>query len=214
MDHVFVYDNAMTHQKCEDRALSACSMPKGTSGSVKGKENSNFLCEVTKHDHNGNPVHNPETGQVEKEKFLMTGAKFADGTPQSLYFPFDHPRFPGKFKGMSVILEEQGLGHLANLRFECPGFKCQDVTADCCCCRVLYNQPDLALVKSVLEHTCEELGVSVLFLPKFHCELNPIEMCWGYAKHLYRLKLESSHEDVLKLNTLESIDAIPLDTMV
>lgn len=30
-DHVFIYDNATTHQKWADGALSACKMPKGTS---------------------------------------------------------------------------------------------------------------------------------------------------------------------------------------
>jgi len=29
---------------------------------------------------------------------------------------------------------------------------------------------------------CEARGYEVLFLPKFHPELNFIEMCWGYGK--------------------------------
>ena len=64
--------------------------------------------------------------------------------------------------------------------------------------------------KSVLEITCQELGVEVLFLPKFHCELNPIEMCWGYAKRVYRLYPESSREDVLERNALAALEAVPL----
>ena len=31
-----------------------------------------------------------------------------------------------------------------------------------------------------------KLGFRVLFIPKFHCELNPIERCWGTAKHYTR----------------------------
>ena len=53
----------------------------------------------------------------------------------------------------------------------------------------------------------------VLFLPKFHRELNFIERCWGYAKRLYRLCPESSQEDQLEKNTLHSLEEIPLDTM-
>ena len=29
-------------------------------------------------------------------------------------------------------------------------------------------------------------GFGCIFLPKFHCELNPIEKCWSQAKHYTR----------------------------
>ncbi|KAG1829910.1 hypothetical protein F4604DRAFT_1868693, partial [Suillus subluteus] len=40
---------------------------------------------------------------------------------------------------------------------------------NCCCRRVLYNQPDFVAVESNLERICKARGFSVLFLPKFHC---------------------------------------------
>lgn len=76
--------------------------------------------------------------------------------------------------------------------------------------RMLFNEPDFANVKSLLEIECESRGVEVLFLPKFHCELHPIEQCWGFAKQLYRLCPESSKEEDLEKNTIASLDAIPL----
>ena len=33
-----------------------------------------------------------------------------------------------------------------------------------------------------LEEICENAGVKMMFFPKFHCELNYIEMIWAYAK--------------------------------
>jgi hypothetical protein len=112
---------------------------------------------------------------------------------------------------MKAILEERGLW-FANLPTECTRFKCAQagVSTNCCCHWVLYNQPDFSSVKSLLEDTCSGYGVEVLFLPKFHCELNPIEMCWGCVKRLYRLKPESSKEEDLERNTLESLEGVPL----
>jgi hypothetical protein len=53
----------------------------------------------------------------------------------------------------------------------------------CCMHRVLSLQDDFANEKPLLQHYLEGRGHVCLFLPKFHCELNPIEMLWGYAKY-------------------------------
>jgi transposase len=210
-DHVFVYDNATTHKKRSEGSLSARGMPKGPSGTRTGFEHSNFLVEVHNCDTEGKQLYDTK-GNLVKEKIKMTGAHFEDGTPQDLYFPDNHPHHPGKFKGMKQILEKRGMHQYAALQTECPSFKSTDPgeKSKCCCRRVVFNLPDFAETKSLLEEECEIDGVEVLFLPKFHCELNPIEMVWGYAKRLYRLKPESSREDVLEKNTMESLDGVPL----
>ncbi|KAF7319999.1 hypothetical protein MKEN_00783800 [Mycena kentingensis (nom. inval.)] len=213
-DHVFIYDNATTHKKRPDGALGARAMPKFPSGS-RGKGDANFLVEVNRRDPDGKLMYDTTTRSLLKEKIPMTGACFADGTPQDLYFPADHPAHPGKFKGMKIVLEERGFAGLEKLPTECKNFKCASIDPDaaCCCRRILFNQPDFFTVKSILEETCAERGVEVLFLPKFHCELNPIEMVWGYAKRLYRLKPESSKEEQLEANTLDALAHVPLAFM-
>jgi hypothetical protein len=209
-DHVFVYDNATTHKKHPEGSLSALRMPKAPSGTRRGQESANFLVEVNKQDTEGKLVYD-SCGNLVKDKIKMTGAHF-DGMVQDLYFPDDHLQHAGKFKGIKKILEERGMDQYADLRSECAKFKCEDQsdTSKCCLRRVVFNLPDFAAAKSILEDECERDGVEVLFLPKFHCELNPIEMVWGYAKRLYRLKPESSREDVLEKNTMDCLDAVPL----
>ncbi len=49
--------------------------------------------------------------------------------------------------------------------------------------RVLGNFPDFKNEKSAIERfLAEEKGHIVYMLPKFHCELNPIERVWAQAK--------------------------------
>ena len=60
---------------------------------------------------------------------------------------------------------------------------------------------------------CRGQGVEVIFLPKFHCELNFIEQCWGRAKSIYRMYLPSSKEEDLIRNTLSALAEIPLEMM-
>ncbi|KDR70887.1 hypothetical protein GALMADRAFT_75613, partial [Galerina marginata CBS 339.88] len=118
----------------------------------------------------------------------------------------------GVFKGMAVILEERGFDTKKKLA-QCKDFKCLPDAKDCCCRRILFNQPDFAGVQSNLEILAKKLGVQVIFLPKFHCELNPIEQCWGYGKRVYRLNPESSRVDQLEKNAIASLAEIPLITI-
>ena len=75
---------------------------------------------------------------------------------------------------------------------------------------MLYNEPDFVGVQSLLEIACEARGFRAIFFPKFHCELNFIEQCWGYSKRIYRELPASSKEADLERNVLQALDSVPL----
>ena len=115
---------------------------------------------------------------------------------------------------MAVILEERGFGNMSKVPAECKKFKCKPGETRCCCCWILYNQLDFAEAESLLESHCCSHGIhAVIFLPKFHCELNFIEQCWGRAKSVYRTYPPSSSKEDLKANTLCSLGSISLQMM-
>ena len=202
--HVFIYDNARTHLKCSPSALSAHQMVLNTP-----KSGNNWLVEVPELDHQGRQVYASD-GTKLKKKVQMAPGTLPNGEPQQLYFPDGHPR-AGVFKGMSVILQERGFVKEAGLKRECPGFKCPPGRIDCCAHRFLYNQPDFIGVKMLLEAHCKKRGFDVLFLPKFHPELSPIEPCWGFAKRNYRELPPSHSEAELESNVLFSLESVPLE---
>ncbi len=53
----------------------------------------------------------------------------------------------------------------------------------CCMYRVLALQEDFQTEKPFVQSIIEMARHVSLFLPRFHCELNAIEMLWGYAKY-------------------------------
>jgi hypothetical protein len=112
-------------------------------------------------------------GKILKERVKMSNGKLPNGDPQSFYFGPSDSRGPeGNFKGMVYILQERGFMDVNKTRAECKGFKCptgnlKNMT-QCCCHCVLFDQPDFISVKSRLEYFCEERGLQVVFLPKFH----------------------------------------------
>ena len=57
-----------------------------------------------------------------------------------------------------------------------------------------------------------EYGHICLYLPKFHCELNPIEQCWCHGKKHTRSHCNGS---IVRLRKIvpESLDGITLDTI-
>lgn len=198
-DHVFVFDNAPTRMKRANDSLSARTMPKGC------KE---WGVDVPVQDEHGRVVLSPN-GKVTTTKAQISNGSFADGTPQEFYWPEGHLH-AGKFKGMAQILTEQGFD-VAHLKAQCK--QCEPSATMCCCRRTLFNQPDFINVESILESTCKARGFRVIFLPKFHCELNFIEQCWGYAKQIYRCCPPSSKESDLEANVIKALDSVPLDSM-
>ncbi|EGO26581.1 hypothetical protein SERLADRAFT_407313 [Serpula lacrymans var. lacrymans S7.9] len=174
-DHILIFDNATTHLKCADNTLTARKVPKGIP-----KNGGNWGIEVNQVDADGKSV------------FIADG-KICKIKP--LYFPLDDPCGPeGVFKGKAVILEERKhkdpskfmVPNYTKLKAQCgKNFNCKKNQINCCCWRILYTQPDFVRVKSLLETLCKTCGYQVLFLPKFHCEVNFIEQCWGFAKQLY-----------------------------
>ncbi|KAG0692672.1 hypothetical protein DFH29DRAFT_882164 [Suillus ampliporus] len=105
-DHVFVFDNATTHLKRADDALSARKMPKsckdwGVNAPVRDAE--------------GKQVHGAD-GKISMQKVCIANGVF-NGAPQDFYFPEGHTE-AGMFKGMAKILEERGFD-VSNLKAQC-----------------------------------------------------------------------------------------------
>ena len=141
----------------------------------------------------------------------MEDGRLHDGTRQSFYFPSNHPTKPGWFKGMKTILIERGLAHLAEKNAQCT-LKCDPKATNCCCRRALSCEPDFETRDTIIKEVARSLGSKVIILPKYHCELNPIEQCWGYAKERYRLFPDSSTQVKLEENMLKALDSIPEHT--
>ena len=64
-----------------------------------------------------------------------------------------------------------------------------------------------------MEEVCEAHGYEVIFLPKFHCELNFIEQCWGFAERIYCHYPPSPKEADLEANVLSALESVALGSM-
>lgn len=96
-----------------------------------------------------------------KQRVMRDG--FWNGQRQKMNYALGVP------KGMKVVLEERGVSTR--------GMVADDMR------RVLGGFPDFQNEKSSVERFLgEEKGHIVYMLPKFHCELNPIERVWAQAK--------------------------------
>ena len=80
----------------------------------------------------------------------------------------------GQQKGLQAILEEHGF-NVTHLKAKCAPV-CPFESQNCCMARFLSQKEDFANQESMLETFIKGTGHECLFLPKFHCELNPIEM--------------------------------------
>ena len=104
-----------------------------------------------------------------------------------MVFPSDYfdETLRGKPKGMKIVLQECGLWSL-RLKAFCGKNNIILENPSCCACHILAVQEDFCNQKPLLQEIIEGLGHKVIFYPKFHCELNYIEMYWGAAKRYAR----------------------------
>ena len=85
----------------------------------------------------------------------------------------------GAPKGLKRVLEEQGF-KVHNLHAKCSPV-CPIDNNNCCMARLLSQQDDFKNQPSMLEEFIKARGHECIFLPKFHCELNPIEMVGNFV---------------------------------
>jgi hypothetical protein len=129
----------------------------------------------------------------------------------------------GEPKGLKAVLEERGFD-IRGLRAKCSPV-CPFESTRCCMARLLSQQDDFINQQSMLEVLIRGAGHECIFLPKFHCELNPIEMVgfplgfdafstkiglqyWGWCKYRYREFSKATFNDAKKI-ALEILDACP-----
>lgn len=100
----------------------------------------------------------------------------------------------------------------------------------CCMARILSKQEDFLNQPSMLETLITEAGHYCIFLPKFHCELNPIEMVWsfiqsfkvhsmltkyqywGWVKYRYREVPKKTFQEA-KDTAFQYLDACPIEVI-
>jgi hypothetical protein len=116
-------------------------------------------------------------------------------------------------------LEERGC-YVEKTKFQCSP-KCPEAVVypqpmldqpPCCLARILSNHQDFYEQKSAIETLIKGRGHKYVFLPKFHCELNPIEMYWGYSKARYR-QVKKTSFDHAKKEVVIALDACTVDTL-
>ncbi len=91
-------------------------------------------------------------------------------------------------KGMKQVLKERGI-NTEKMRGD-------DMRI------VLANHEDFRMEKTIVEHFLCNRGHTVLFVSKFHCELNPIERVWGRRRCTPECTRTSRYLDCARMSTL------------
>ena len=104
----------------------------------------------------------------------------------------------GRPKGMKLVLQERGINtnHM----------KAADMRL------ILGNHEDFKFEKTALEYLIRGNGQRILFIPKFHCELNPIERVWGESKRYTRSHCDYSFAG-LKRTIVPALQSVRIDTI-
>ena len=78
--------------------------------------------------------------------------------------------------------------------------------------KIVSEMRDFKFQKTRVEELILSKGHRVMFLPKFHCELNPIERVWCQAKQFTRSHCDYSFPNLEKIID-EALDSVSLELM-
>jgi hypothetical protein len=118
----------------------------------------------------------------------LRNGKYHDGTIHEMQLNDEN----NTQKGIQTILTERGVWVKCNL----PNAR-----------EILSQQNDFRSQMSWLEETVVNQGCAIIFFPKYHCELNFIEMIWGFLKAKLRRACTFLFND-LKIRLKEYISTI------
>ena len=117
---------------------------------------------------------------------------FWDGKVQSMNYAIGIP------KGMKIVLEERGINT--------KGMNADRMR------EILRSHPDFKNEKNRIERLLTEHGHIAYFLPKYHCELNPIERVWAQAKKYSKAYCNYSIVSLRK-NIVPALESVPLESI-
>ena len=115
-------------------------------------------------------------------------------------------------KGLKKILLERDLWIEKLLKHCGAKFSVESNPACCAIHRLGAQQSDFRAQESILYAVIDKTRHNWDFLPKFHCELAPIENFWGYARNYTRSNCEYSILALRKTVPL-SLDTVPLSSI-
>jgi hypothetical protein len=70
-------------------------------------------------------------------------------------------------------------------------------TYKCCAYRILSMEPDFMEQAEWLTEVVRAHGCNIIFYPKYHCELNYIELVWGWLKQYHRRTCTYKYADLI-----------------
>jgi hypothetical protein len=167
---IAVLDNSSNHKKFAYDALSADNMNLGPGGHRTDKYKVKWYLNYRLGEWNGVPFDMMKPNPA----YVITAPGTADPPPQ--FIP----------KGVDAILLERlgDAGLLGDDGKQLDAQKRRDR---------LNSHPDFLRARPIVQEQIEACpGWSVWFLPKYHCELNPIELLWCTAKRLLRSRLNGT----------------------
>jgi hypothetical protein len=188
-DLLFIFDNSSNHAALPEDARVASRMNLNAGGgNVPIMRNGWFI------DRNGN--------RVVQEMFYLD-----DSDPDNIV------AVP---KGIKMILKERNLWPRGRFNLSCKLVADHKDDGSCCARKLMSIQPDflenntkLADCAETFSNSRDDLEVLIDFLPKFHCELNPIELCWSESKRHVRKECDYTFEG-LKEHVPKSFEHIDI----